>query len=168
MTLRDRLLPLVSLRALLGMPADGERGQRGKVVVVSMGDGAVGVVVDAPGKFSASIPNMIDPAPALLTRGDGDAEIASICRLDNGQRLVALLSPDRLFRSELVRRILAEQGGAGETGLQPEAKSWQTSNSSFFGWAIRNTAFRSPRSARSRARPSTSRGCRRRPPSSTA
>ena len=46
-TLRDRLLPLVSLRALLGMAAEGGLGPRGKVVVVSLGDGAVGVVVDA-------------------------------------------------------------------------------------------------------------------------
>jgi purine-binding chemotaxis protein CheW len=57
----------------------------------------------------------------LLTRGAGDAEIASICRLEDGQRLVALLSPDRLFRSELVHRILAEQADGGDTGLQSEA-----------------------------------------------
>ena len=74
-----------------------------------------------PGRYSGSIPDIIDPAPALLTRGEGDAEIASICRLEDGQRLVALLSPDRLFRSELVRRILAEQASAGETGSQSEA-----------------------------------------------
>ncbi len=46
----------------------------------------------------------------MLTRGEGDAEITSICRLDHGKRLVAVLSPDRLFRSDLVRRVLSEQG----------------------------------------------------------
>jgi purine-binding chemotaxis protein CheW len=120
-TLRDRLLPLVSLRALLGMAADGGRGPRGKVVVVSLGDGAVGVVVDATREILRVDPSIIDPAPALLTRGAGDAEIASICRLEDGQRLVALLSPDRLFRSELARRILAEQASAGATESQSEA-----------------------------------------------
>jgi purine-binding chemotaxis protein CheW len=120
-TLRDRLLPLVSLRALLGMAADGGLGPGGKVVVVSLGDGAVGVVVDATREILRVDPDIIDPAPALLTRGDGDAEIASICRLEDGQRLVALLSPDRLFRSELVRRILAEQASAGETEPRSEA-----------------------------------------------
>jgi purine-binding chemotaxis protein CheW len=120
-TLRDRLLPLVSLRALLGMAANGGRGPRGKVVVVSLGDGAVGLVVDATREILRVDPNIIEPAPALLTRGDGDAEIASICRLEDGQRLVALLSPDRLFRSELVGRILAE-ASAGETEPQSEAK----------------------------------------------
>src|SRR6185437_9395078 len=49
----------------------------------------------------------------LLTRGDGVAEITSICRLDHGKRLVALLSPDRLFRSDLVQRILSEQSPVG-------------------------------------------------------
>ena len=122
-TLRDRLLPLVSLRALLGLPVEGQREQRGKVVVVSMGDGVVGVVVDATREILRVDPDIVDPAPALLTRGEGDAEISSICRLDGGRRLVALLSPDRLFRSDLVRRILAEQGSASEPEVQPEASA---------------------------------------------
>ncbi len=111
-TLRDRLLPLVSLRALLGLPGDHERTERGKVVVLPIGSGAVGLVVDRTREILRVDPHLIDPAPALLTRGAGDAEITSICRLDGGRRLVALLSPDRLFRSELVRRVLAEQDHA--------------------------------------------------------
>jgi purine-binding chemotaxis protein CheW len=121
-TLRDRLLPLVSLRALLGLPVEGQLEQRGKVVVVSMGDGVVGVVADSTREILHVDPDMVDPAPALLNRGEGEAEISSICRLDDG-RLVALLSPDRLFRSDLVRRILAEKGNASEAELQPEASA---------------------------------------------
>jgi purine-binding chemotaxis protein CheW len=121
-TLRDRLLPLVSLRALLGLPAAAESRPRGKVVVMSIGDGVVGVVVDATREIFRLDPDIVDPAPALLTRGQGDAEIASICRVDGGRRLVALLSPDRMFRSDLVRRILDEQG-AGAAGQQPEVNA---------------------------------------------
>lgn len=117
-TLRDRLLPLVSLRALLGLPVDREREQRGKVVVLSMGRNAVGVVADRTREILRIDPELIEPAPALLTRGGGEAEITSICRLDNGRRLVAVLSPDRLFRSDLVRRVLAEHDGDG-----PDAKA---------------------------------------------
>ena len=122
-TLRERLLPIVSLHALLGLPLASQQQQRGKIIVVSLGDGAVGVVADATREILRVDPNIIDPAPALLTRGEGEAEIASICRLDQGRRLVALLSPDALFRSDLVRRILAEQGKASEPGLQPEMRT---------------------------------------------
>ena len=65
----------------------------------------------APGKFFASIPASSIRRRRLLTRGAGDAEITSICRLDHGKRLVALLSPDHLFRSDLVRRVLSEHSG---------------------------------------------------------
>jgi purine-binding chemotaxis protein CheW len=122
-TLRDRLLPLVSMRALLGLPLESQREQRSKVVVLSMGDSVVGVVADATREILRVEPDKVDPAPALLTRGEGDAEISSICRLEGGRRLVALLSPDRLFRSELVRRILAEEGSASVPELQPEAST---------------------------------------------
>jgi purine-binding chemotaxis protein CheW len=107
-TLRDRLLPLVSLRALLGLPNDVQREQRSKVIVLSLGGGTVGMVADRAREILRVAPNLIDPAPALLTRGGGDAEIISICRLDQGKRLVAVLSPERLFRSDLTRRVLSE------------------------------------------------------------
>src|SRR5699024_4036587 len=45
-TLRDRLLPLVSLRALLGLPIRGDQDEPAKVVILPMGHGAVGVVAD--------------------------------------------------------------------------------------------------------------------------
>jgi len=85
------------------------------VVVLSLGSGAVGLVADRTREILRVDPGSIDPAPALLTRGAGEAEITSICRLDLGKRLVAVLSPDRLFRSDLVRRVLAEHGQAGES-----------------------------------------------------
>jgi purine-binding chemotaxis protein CheW len=119
-TLRDRLLPLVSLRALMGMPSNVQPEQRGKVVVLSMGSGAVGLVADRTREILRIDPHQVDPAPALLTRGEGDAEITSICRLDRGKRLVALLSPDRLFRSDVIRRVLADHGQATAT---PEAQT---------------------------------------------
>jgi purine-binding chemotaxis protein CheW len=107
-TLRDRLLPLVSLRALLGLPNDAQREERSKVVVLSLGGSTVGMVADRTREILRIPSSLIDPAPALLTRGSGDAEITAICRLDQGKRLVAVLSPERLFRSDLTRRVLSE------------------------------------------------------------
>jgi purine-binding chemotaxis protein CheW len=119
-TLRDRLLPLVSLRALLGMPVDFPSGEQSKVIVMTMGEGTVGVVADDIREILRVDPSAIDPAPALMTKGTGDAEISSICRLDQGRRLVALLSPDRLFRSDVIRRILADHIDAT---VQPEMQT---------------------------------------------
>lgn len=106
-TLRDRLLPIVSLRALLGM-ADAAQRDGHKVVVLSVGETLVGVVADRTRDILRVEAAAIDSAPALLTRGAGEAEITSICRLDGGKRLVAVLSPERLFRSDLVKRIMAD------------------------------------------------------------
>ena len=64
-TLRDRLLPLVSLRALLGLPTENGRDEPGKVVVVSMGKCAVGVVADRTREILRVDPGVIDPAPAI-------------------------------------------------------------------------------------------------------
>jgi purine-binding chemotaxis protein CheW len=108
-TSRNRLLPLVSLRALLGLREPDGRAS-GKVIVVSMGNGSVGIVADRTREILRIDPALIDPAPALLTRGAGEAEIESICRIDSGKRLVAVLSPDRLFRSDLVSKVLSEAG----------------------------------------------------------
>ena len=113
-TSRNRLLPLVSLRALLGLrELDGRA--TGKVIVVSMGNGSVGIVADRTREILRVDPALIDPAPALLTRGAGEAEIESICRIDSGKRLVAVLSPDRLFRSDLIRKVLSEAGNDNDS-----------------------------------------------------
>jgi purine-binding chemotaxis protein CheW len=118
-TLRDRLLPLVSLRALLGLPNDAHREERGRVVVLSMGRGSIGVIADRTRDILHIDPDLVDPAPTLLTRGAGDAEVTSICRLDDGRRLVAVLSPDRLFRSELVLRLISDQNSGGDAAESP-------------------------------------------------
>ena len=69
-TLRDRLLPLVSLRALLGLPPrHWSRARQGRRR--SDGHGGVGVVTDRTREILHVDPDAIDPAPALLTRGDG-------------------------------------------------------------------------------------------------
>jgi purine-binding chemotaxis protein CheW len=121
-TLRDKLLPIVSLRALLGLAAAPEGEPPGKVVVLALGETHVGVVADRTREILRVDPATVDPAPALLTRGAGDAEIISICRLDGGRRLVAVLAPDRLFRSELMARIAADHGSSVQVSADSEIK----------------------------------------------
>jgi purine-binding chemotaxis protein CheW len=98
-TVRGELLPLVSLRALLGMRIDG-RGDRAraKVLVARIGGNAIGLVADAMKEILRVLADDIDPLPAVLARSTGEAEIMGICRLEDGHRLVSILSTDRLLR----------------------------------------------------------------------
>lgn len=105
MALRGQLLPLVSLRALLGLRAVERTSSRVRIVVVRIGAGLVGLAVDGMKEILRIPSEEIDPVPAILTRGDAEAQIEGICRLDGGDRLVSVLSTDRLFRDQ----ALAEQ-----------------------------------------------------------
>ncbi|GEO81342.1 chemotaxis protein CheW [Pararhodospirillum oryzae] len=99
MTLRNRLLPLVSLRDLFGLPAQAF-SEATKIVVVSQGTsrgGAVGLVTDAVKEVLRVGRSVIDPMPPLLAQRGSLSEIDAICRLSQGQRLVSILSATRLF-----------------------------------------------------------------------
>lgn len=105
MTLRERLLPLVSLRSLFGLPVR-DLDERSRVVVISLGSAAVGVVTDAVSEVLRVPSDLVDAMPALLAR-DGDlSDISRICRLDNGKRLVSIISADNMFRHSMVKDVL--------------------------------------------------------------
>lgn len=100
MTLRGQSLPLVSLRGLLGMRAAGQEGGRSRVVVTGSGDTMIGLVTDGMKEILRVSLSEIDPVPTILTRGSAETQVQGICRLDGGQRLVSVLSSDRLFRDQ--------------------------------------------------------------------
>jgi purine-binding chemotaxis protein CheW len=104
MTLREKLLPLVSLRAMLGLPA-AAADERNKIVVVALPGGAsVGIVMDMVREVLRVSRARMEPMPVLIA---GSGEITSICRLEDGKRLVAVLSAQALFGSPVVTRALA-------------------------------------------------------------
>ena len=110
-TLRNSLLPLVSLRAFFGMPQEAMT-EANKVVVIAL-DGAgktsVGVVMDRIRAVLRVKRSEVEPVPELL-RGRGD-DIAAICRLEEGRRLVSILSAETMFdRSEIEKLRQAGDG----------------------------------------------------------
>jgi purine-binding chemotaxis protein CheW len=106
-TIRDELVPLLSLHALLGFAVPTRHDERPRVLVVSYGDQTVGLVADRTREILRIDPRLVDPVPTMLTRGEGTAELQAICRLDGGRRLVSVLSPDRLFRNEALSDAVA-------------------------------------------------------------
>jgi purine-binding chemotaxis protein CheW len=109
-TLRDRLLPLVSLRALFGLPPAAVT-EASKVVVISLGGGdnlSVGVVMDNAKEVLRVSHALIEPLPQLLASG-GDGGITAICRMEEGRRLVSILSPSKMFNTQELRQALSAE-----------------------------------------------------------
>jgi len=114
MTLRQRLLPLVSLRRMFGLPARAA-DEQSRIVVVSIGAAesrmAVGVVMDSVNEVLRVPLAGVEPVPALLAKQTagapaGMADISRICRLDGGRRLVSIIDAGSMFRQQALQEAL--------------------------------------------------------------
>jgi purine-binding chemotaxis protein CheW len=105
-SLRNRLLPLLSLRGLLGFPPAPAADGREKVVVMKIGGAYVGLVADRARAIVAAPSSAIDTIPSVLAaRTAGEARIKAIYRADGGRRLISILMPEHLFREDVMRRL---------------------------------------------------------------
>jgi len=124
-TLRNRLLPLVSLREMFGLPP-AEAIEANKVVVVSLGEDtgtSVGVVMDSIKEVLRVGRSAIDAMPSLLAQNRSLDDIQSICRLDDGKRLVSILSAGRMFNVAEVRKLVGGETEESEAMANDQAAS---------------------------------------------
>jgi purine-binding chemotaxis protein CheW len=120
MTLRNRLLPLVSLRRMFGLPPQ-EADEHSRIVVVALGDASVGVVMDSVNEVLRVPKTVVDGMPGLLAR-DGDmSDITDICRLDGGKRLVSIISAGNMFRHSAIKEALDTVDNLNEKGSGQDA-----------------------------------------------
>ena len=101
---RRGVLPVVDLAALMGLVPPTTPG---KLVVVRIGAALAGLRVDSLQVVLRIPDRAIGPAPALLNRGGGEAAIEALARVGS-DRVVSLLSPERLFRPEALEQIMAD------------------------------------------------------------
>ncbi len=118
-TLRARVLPVVSLRTLFGLGED-EIGDRTRIVVANLPgrDGAVlpvGLLVDEVTEVLRVPEEAVTAVPSLL-RAAGEG-IKGICKLDEGRRLVYVLEPSQLLPDE---GLVELESGAGEEDVRQE------------------------------------------------
>jgi purine-binding chemotaxis protein CheW len=114
-SLRQRLLPLVSLRALFALPHE-ELSEHHRIVVIALPGGLqVGLVTDAV-KEVLSVPRaQADAMPGILADDSAMSEFSSICRLEDGKRLVSIIATDRLLGLSGIREAInAAQGSEGD------------------------------------------------------
>jgi purine-binding chemotaxis protein CheW len=106
MTLRSRLLPLVNLRSMFGLPYR-DLDEKSRIVVLTLNGASVGVVVDAVSEVLRVSKSGVDALPSLLAREGNLAEITAICRLDNGKRLVSIVTARNLFGHSVIKEALS-------------------------------------------------------------
>ena len=96
-SLRQRLLPLVSLRGLFGLP-DLDRSESHRIVVIALPGGAqVGLVTDSVKEVLSVPASQADAMPGILAQDERMQEFSSICRLEGGKRLLSIISTTRLL-----------------------------------------------------------------------
>ena len=106
MILRSRLLPLVNLRSMFAIE-HRDLDEKSRIVVLTLNGVSVGVVVDAVSEVLRVAKTGVDALPALLAREGNLAEITSICRLDNGKRLVSIVTARNLFGHSVIKEALS-------------------------------------------------------------
>jgi purine-binding chemotaxis protein CheW len=127
--LRSRLLALVSLRRMFSLP-EQTLDERNRILVVNLHQAGqrlstVGIVVDQVREVLRITADIQDQVPALLRQGGECDEIGAICRLENGKRLVSVLSAQDLFHHPDIQQALEAQekeleAGTLETTLETE------------------------------------------------
>lgn len=123
MTLRERLLPLVSLRALFGEEGSVAQASARVLVIAVPGQPqlSVGLVMDSVKEVLRVPRAMVDPLPPLLAGGAGNLE--AICRLERGQRLVSILSVSRMFEAGLMQSAVEAVEAGREEGMTDATRS---------------------------------------------
>jgi len=119
-TLRERVLPLVSLRRMFALPAQ-DADERSRIVVVSVGNDSVGIVTDSVNEVLRVAKADVEPMPGLLARENDLADIAEICRLDGGKRLVSIVGANELFRTSTIQQALSNVAQSKDTQQQNRA-----------------------------------------------
>ena len=106
MTLRNRLLPLVSLRHMFGLP-QYENNEHSRIIVVALGDASVGMVIDSVNEVLRVATIDMDTLPGLLARDRDLSDITEVCKLNEGRRLVSIISVDHLFSHSVIKEALS-------------------------------------------------------------
>jgi purine-binding chemotaxis protein CheW len=106
MNLRNKVLPLASLRRLFGIPEESLTEQS-RIVVLSLGELSVGIVVDNVREVLRVPEALIEPVPPIIVQNETNFEITEICRLNDGKRLVSIISVSNLFKHKDIKEVLS-------------------------------------------------------------
>ena len=98
MNLRDQLLPMVDLRTMFALSSK-DADEKSRVIVVASGGYFIGIVVDSVSEVLRINKDAVEALIPAMAKESELSDITDICRLNNGQRLVSILSIERFFDS---------------------------------------------------------------------
>jgi len=116
--LRGAILPVVSLRALLGFAA-GQPSAASRLLVMRVGAARVAFLADRVRAVVRLRDSEIEPAPRLLNRGGGEARIDRVARSPQG--LLAIPAPERLFDAATLATLQASGNAVADAAAESAA-----------------------------------------------
>ncbi|KKM11215.1 hypothetical protein SY88_09740 [Clostridiales bacterium PH28_bin88] len=113
MVLRDNMLPVISLAKLIGAAESEDKSRSRVVVLTGQGKGlaALGMAVDSVSEVLRVVEDTVGELPEYLADSD-NVQLAGICKLETGKRLVYLLDPAFLLSMDEIR-LVGSQGANG-------------------------------------------------------
>jgi purine-binding chemotaxis protein CheW len=115
MVLREELVPVLSMRGLLGFGAWTANDDRQKVVIARVSGTTVGLMTDRAKSILAAPRHRIEPLPPVLAaRARAESKITAVYRRED-DKLVSLLAANQLFREDVMQRLSSQKNMSGNT-----------------------------------------------------
>jgi len=95
--LRGQVIPIISMRKRFGV-SDGEHCSRTRIIVMDMGGGLTGFIVDAVSEVIRIHAGEIQPPPSVVSGAMGQEFITGV--INHAERLLVVMDIDRMFSDE--------------------------------------------------------------------
>ena len=123
---RNQMLPLVNLNAMLGLNSHHDPEQS-RVLVMTLQDSnfnasPIGLVVDKVHEILKIAHEQWEPVPELIAQQTQNNEIKAVCRLNQGKRIVSVLSLKNMFAHPGMEAALAASQEYQEKSMQEVPK----------------------------------------------
>ena len=101
-SIRNNLLPIISLRTYFGME-HMDINDHTRILVVDMGNFTAGIMVDKISEVLRVPISSIQPPPRLSVQGG--EQLKGVAKLNNGKRMILILEPSKLISAEEISAI---------------------------------------------------------------
>jgi purine-binding chemotaxis protein CheW len=95
--LRGQVIPIISMRKRFGV-SDREYSSRTRIIVMDVGGGLTGFIVDAVSEVIRIRGSEIQPPPSVVSGGMGQEFITGV--INHAERLLVVMDIDRMFSDE--------------------------------------------------------------------